>query len=336
MMPDSRDAAAARTDRLIALLEDFRDTPVVIVGDLMLDEFIWGRVRRISPEAPVPIVEVEDETQSPGGAANVALNVKALGGEPLAIGVVGSDDAGRRLEGLLDDHGIRSGLVVDDGRPTTVKTRILAHGQQVVRADREDRGALGSPALGEVCRQVIDALPGAASLVMSDYAKGVVTNALCDAVLPAAARADVGVYLDPKAGNSCGYGPVTLMTPNQREAESLSGVAIHDDASLRKAGRRLLERFGCPHVLITRGDEGMALVGPKGIHEIPAAAREVYDVTGAGDTVIATMAIARAAGATIEEAAGMANYAAGVVVGKVGTAGLTPPELAAAIRSSRP
>ena len=336
MTPDSRDAASARTDRLIALLDEFEDTPVVIVGDLMLDEFIWGRVRRISPEAPVPVVEVEDETRSPGGAANVALNVKALGGQPLAIGVIGSDEAGRRLGGLLDDHGIRSGLVIDNGRPTTVKTRILAHGQQVVRADREDRRALGSPALREVCRRVIEALPGAASLVISDYAKGVVAEALCDAVLPAAARAEAPVFLDPKAGNAGGYGPVAMMTPNQREAESLSGVAIRDAAGLREAGRRLLERFACPHVLITRGDEGMALFGPEGIHEIPAAAREVYDVTGAGDTVIATLAIAHAAGATMEEAARMANYAAGVVVGKVGTAALTPRELAAAIRSPRP
>jgi rfaE bifunctional protein kinase chain/domain len=321
-------------ERLTELVDGFQGKRVAVLGDLMLDEFTWGRVRRISPEAPVPVVEVENTTYQPGGSANVAASIKSLGGEPLTIGVIGRDDAGTRLRALLDELAIDSALLVEDDRHTTLKTRIIAHGQQVVRTDREDASAPSSTVVDALSRHVDGALSGVSALIVSDYDKGVVSRDLLDKVLPSAERAGVSVFLDPKAHHADYYRGVTLMTPNQHEAELLSGMAIRDSSGMAKAGRNLLDRFGCPWVLITRGEEGMSLFEADGIHEIPASAREVFDVTGAGDTVIATMAIAHSAGATMEEAAWLANYAAGVVVGKVGTAALTTAELAEVIRSN--
>lgn len=312
-------------------LSRFNGLPVVVLGDLMLDEFVWGVVRRISPEAPVPVVDVERHTYRPGGAANVASNILSLGGVPRTIGIVGEDDPGRRLTELLEGLGVGVGHLVASSRPTTLKTRIIAHNQQVVRADREDRSAPEGALIEGLFRAFDSALAGAGAVIVSDYAKGVVSPMLLERVLPLARDAGVPVFLDPKPVHAHSYRSVTMITPNEREAGALSGVAIRDEETLVEAGRSLVERFGCPYALITRGENGMVLFEPDHIHRIPATAREVFDVTGAGDTVIATLALGGASGASMLEAAWLANYAAGIAVGKIGTATVSPAEIAATL-----
>jgi D-glycero-beta-D-manno-heptose-7-phosphate kinase len=316
-----------RADQLIS---SFVGRPILILGDIMLDEFIWGKVRRISPEAPVPVVEVARESYHLGGAGNVAANISAMGANPIPIGLVGDDYAAARLSKLLTDRGIEpSGLVSESGRPTTVKTRIVAHNQQIVRADRENK----SPLTDEKNRALLDAfvrwLPSCAAVIVSDYDKGVVNRTLLSEALPAAQSAGIPVLLDPKVYHADYYHPITLITPNQREAELITGIAIENDTQLEEAGRKLLEKFECPYALITRGEEGMSLFSREGSHHLPTFAREVFDVSGAGDTVIATLALALAAGATMEESAILANHAAGLVVGKIGTATISRTELLA-------
>ncbi len=312
-------------------LSGFNGLPVVVLGDLMLDEFVWGVVRRISPEAPVPVVDVERQTYRPGGAANVASNILSLGGVPRTVGILGDDDPGRRLTELLEGLGVGVGHLVASSRPTTLKTRIIAHNQQVVRADREDRSSIEHPLVERLLAGFESALAGAGAVIVSDYAKGVVSPMLLDRVLPMAQGAGVPVFLDPKPVHAGSYHRVTMITPNEREASEISGVAIHDEETLVDAGRSLVERFGCPYALITRGENGMVLFEPDRIHWIPASAREVFDVTGAGDTVIATLALGGASGASMLEAAWLANYAAGIAVGKIGTATVSPAEIAATL-----
>jgi D-beta-D-heptose 7-phosphate kinase/D-beta-D-heptose 1-phosphate adenosyltransferase len=306
---------------------------VLVVGDVMLDEFLWGRVARISPEAPVPVVEITAQTFHLGGAANVASNVRSLGGQAAVAGVVGNDDAGRRLREALAASGVEDGLTVDGaGRPTTHKTRIIAHHQQVVRADREEAGAIDAAledALGGALRLLAR---GAGAIILSDYQKGVVTRRLMKSVLAAARREGIPLLVDPKVRHFALYRGAAVVTPNQVEAEQATGVRIRDTAGLHEAGGRILRTLRCRAALITRGENGMALFeeGKKPV-EIPTAARQVFDVTGAGDTVIATLALALASGAALPEAAMLANYAAGVVVGKIGTATVAPEEVLAAI-----
>jgi D-beta-D-heptose 7-phosphate kinase/D-beta-D-heptose 1-phosphate adenosyltransferase len=312
-------------------LARFEGVPVVVLGDLMLDEFVWGSVRRISPEAPVPVVEVESQTYRPGGAANVAANIVALGGVPRTVGIVGNDSAGGRLKALLSERGVGTRHVVDTSRRTTLKTRIIAHNQQVVRADREDRSPLDHEIVDRIAAEFASAIAGARAVVVSDYDKGVIDPALLGRILPLAEGAGVPVFLDPKVAHADSYRPVTMITPNQREAGELSGIPFRDTESLLEAGKALLARFGCPYVLVTRGEDGMTLFGETEVHQIPATAREVFDVTGAGDTVIATLALAGASGASMIEAARLANYAAGIAVGKVGTATVSRSEIAATL-----
>jgi D-glycero-beta-D-manno-heptose-7-phosphate kinase len=296
----------------------------------MLDEFIWGKVRRISPEAPVPVVEVARESYHLGGAGNVAAGLSALGAIPIPIGLVGDDYAAKRFADLLNEHTIEpSGLISDTSRPTTLKTRIVAHNQQIVRADRESKTPLSEDRNAALLAAFLKWLPSCAAVIVSDYDKGVVNRQLLSQALPAAQKAGVPVLLDPKVHHADYYRPITLITPNHREAELLTGMSIETDSQLEAAGRRLLERFDCPYALITRGEEGMSLFFRGGSHRLPTFAREVFDVTGAGDTVIGTLALALAAGATTEEAAILANHAAGVVVGKVGTATVSRAELLA-------
>lgn len=320
----------AKAQRLLAAMEDRR---VFVVGDVMLDEFLWGRVARISPEAPVPVVEITSQTFRLGGAANVACNVRSLGGRAAVAGVVGRDAAGDRLRDALVLGGVEDALTLDDkGRPTTHKTRIIAHHQQVVRADREDTGEIGAAledALGTALRQ---GARGAGAIVLSDYQKGVVTRRVMKKVLDAARREGVPLLVDPKVRHFALYRGAAVVTPNQAEAEQASGVRIRDASTLREAGRRILKTLACRAVLITRGEQGMALFEQdRKPVEIATAARQVFDVTGAGDTVIATLALALAAGATLPDAAMLANHAAGVVVGKIGTATVSPEEVLAAI-----
>jgi len=307
------------------------------LGDVMLDEFIWGRVRRISPEAPVPVVEVDRQTLALGGAGNVVSNLVALGASPTPIGVLGADSNAERLRQAFSDLKVSTDrFVVDSSRPTTVKTRIIAHSQQVVRADRESRVPINSEIEGLVIDNFRSEIESADAIVVSDYGKGLLTMDLLGQTLTTARKRGLIVCLDPKMRSFAHYQPVTVITPNNQEAADASGISIEDENSLAEAGRKLLSSIDTRAVLITRGEEGMALFvggGPDGaeVTHIPTVAREVYDVTGAGDTVVATLALALASGASLKEAAVLANHAAGVVVGKVGTASLTREELLATI-----
>jgi rfaE bifunctional protein kinase chain/domain len=323
--------------RVRALLRAMRGSRVFVLGDVMLDEFLWGKVARISPEAPVPVVEVQRETFHLGGAANVAGNVRALGGAAVLAGVVGEDAAAGLLRHSLERAGVRAHLLVDGPRrPTTLKTRIVAQGQQVVRADREQSGDITASAEKELFECLRRELPSCQALVVSDYQKGVVTERLLRKALALSHRQGVKVLVDPKLRHFARYRRVSVVTPNQSEAEAATGIPLRDDAGLLAAGRRILSLLGCDAALITRGERGMSLFerGRRPLH-IETAAREVFDVTGAGDTVIATMALAMAAGARTAEAALLANHAAGVVVGKLGTAEATADEIAAAFERDR-
>lgn len=312
------------------LISAFAGKRILVLGDVMLDQFIWGKVRRISPEAPVPVVEVANETYHLGGAGNVAANIRSLAGIPIPIGIIGEDFAAERLADLFKKTGIEaSGLLAASERPTTLKTRIVAHGQQIVRTDRESKAPLSPESTAALAAAFRQWLPSTGAVVVSDYDKGVVNRALLSEVLPAAKRARIPVLLDPKVHHADYYRPITLITPNHREAELLTGISIENEHQLEEAGRKLLEKFECPYALITRGEEGMSLFFPGGSHHLPTFAREVFDVTGAGDTVIATLALAQAGGATMEESAILANHAAGLAVGKVGTATVSPVELLA-------
>jgi len=317
------------------LLRAMRGRRVLVAGDVMLDEFLWGSVSRLSPEAPVPVVRVSRQTFHLGGAGNVAANVRALGGAAVVVGVVGDDEAGRRLRAALGEEGLEDGLVVAAApRPTTVKTRIIAHHQQVVRADRELAEDVAAEVEKELLARLRAALPGSGAVVVSDYQKGVVTPRLMKALVTLAQKHGVPVLVDPKVRHFALYRWATVITPNQQEAEQATGRAIRDEASLRAAGQRLLRQVGCDAVLITRGEQGMALFPREGrARLIPTAARQVYDVTGAGDTVIATLALGLCAGASLATAAALANHAAGVVVGKLGTATASPAEVLAALES---
>jgi rfaE bifunctional protein kinase chain/domain len=322
--------------RAASLLRSMRDHRVLVLGDVMLDEFVWGQVSRISPEAPVPVVRVTGQSFHLGGAGNVAANVRSLGGASALAAAVGRDSAGGRVREALAAAGVEAHLVeLAPGRPTTVKTRIVAHSQQVVRADREDASDVPARTEAALVEAVRQELAACSALVISDYEKGVVTASLLRRVLPLARRRRVPVLVDPKVRHFRQYRGVTVVTPNQLETEMATGLRVRGPGDLLAAGRRVLSLLGCRAVLVTRGEHGMSLFekGRPPVH-VEAAAREVFDVTGAGDTVIATLALALAAGASLPEAAALANCAAGVVVGKVGTAQATPAEVLAAARGA--
>jgi D-beta-D-heptose 7-phosphate kinase/D-beta-D-heptose 1-phosphate adenosyltransferase len=324
---------AERAGRVVAAMGG---RTVVVFGDVMLDEFVWGDVTRISPEAPVPVVDIRRESVHLGGAANVLANLRALGVRAAVVGVVGADRAGERVRSELRDAGVSGAdenLITDVSRPTTLKTRIIAHSQLVVRADRERRTPVDGPTEERIVETLRRLLKGADALVVSDYDKGAVTPGVLGQILPAAEAAGVPVLVDPKLRNFDAYRPATLVTPNHHEALRVTNTEDDTDAGVARAARLIRERLGCRSVLITRGERGMMLLEEGGEPTyVPTAAREVYDVTGAGDTVIATLAAGLAAGATLVEAAMLANHAAGIVVGKVGTATATAAELLASFR----
>lgn len=318
--------------RIEAALSSFAGQRIVVLGDVMLDRYLWGAVRRISPEAPVPIVEVNRETVRLGGAANVADNVLALGGVPVLVGVTGADATAAALRAALAARGLAADhLVADDSRRTTQKTRIIAHHQQVVRADQEDIQPIPPPVAAALEREISAALPGAGALVISDYGKGVIERDLLLAVLDRAAAARVPVCVDPKESHFDAYRAVSVITPNLVEAGNAYGRRIADEKGLEEVGFGLLKRLGCGAVLITRSEQGMSLFEPPAEHtHFPTVAQEVYDVTGAGDTVVATFALALAAGADRKVASLIANHAAGLVIREIGTATTT----VAALRDS--
>lgn len=316
--------------RASEILQTLRDRFVVVLGDLMLDEFVWGDVTRISPEAPVPVVDVRRESVHLGGAANVLANLVALGAKGTVVGVVGNDPAGQRLRMDLSELGSQDRyLIVDETRPSTTKTRIIAHSQLVVRADRESRVPVTPQIEEQIVACLKEALEHADAFVVSDYDKGVVTQGILRQILPLAYER-VPVLVDPKIRNFNFYRPATLITPNHFEALRMSDLEDQSDDGSHQAARVIREKLGCDAVLITRGDRGMMLLKGDGDPVyVETAAREVYDVTGAGDSVIAALAGALATGATMLEAASLANHAAGIVVGKVGTATATAEELIA-------
>jgi D-beta-D-heptose 7-phosphate kinase/D-beta-D-heptose 1-phosphate adenosyltransferase len=323
---------------LEALVARFAGRRVAVLGDCMLDRYLWGRVERISPEAPVPIVEVERESSTLGGAGNVAANLRALGAAPLLLGVVGEDDDGRRLRDAFAACGLELGGVVTDAtRPTTVKTRIVAHAQQVVRADRESRADLSGAALARLLEIVERELPGCEGLVVSDYGKGVIHPGTLAPALGTARRAGCAVSVDPKESHIDAYRGVSILTPNQHEAGWVQGRRISDEASLMEVGWGLQRRLDAAAVLVTRGADGMSLFERGGRYtHLPTVAREVYDVTGAGDTVVSVVALALAAGADFPAACLLANHAAGVVIREVGTATCTREQLLASLAGARP
>ena len=309
---------------------------ILVIGDLMLDQFVWGAVRRISPEAPVPVVEFERESFMPGGAANVARNLTALQVPTELFGIVGHDETARRLKQLLIDQGvICNGVLGDSSRPTSIKTRIIAHHQQMVRVDRESIEALEPKSLRRLLAALEERIYQADAVIVGDYGKGVVTQPMLDAVKKICRERGVWLSLDPKPVNGLDLSGLSLITPNRKEAFELAGkrdglraAAPLEDPALLDVANTLIERLQPALLLITLSDHGMLLChrGEKPFH-IPTVAQEVFDVSGAGDTVIASFTMAIAAGASPLEAAIISNHAAGVVVGKLGTATLTQDEL---------
>lgn len=328
-------------DRLQQLIAGGAAAHVLVVGDVMLDQYIWGHVGRISPEAPVPVVEFDRESFMPGGAANVARNVHALGAKTELLGHVGRDDAARRLRALLGDQDITcGGLLASPARTTSVKTRIIAHQQQIVRVDRETRSAVDGRDTRRMLATIERSLVGADAIIVCDYGKGVVTQPLLDGIRELCRARGVWLSLDPKPVHELSLVGLSLLTPNRKEAFELAGVSDGTrnadplkDVNLQRVAETLLMELSPALLLITLGDLGMLLCqrGQKPFH-IPTVAREVFDVSGAGDTVIASFTLAVAAGASPVEAAVFSNHAAGVVVGKVGTATVSPVELVESFR----
>lgn len=313
--------ARIRHERLEKILDRIAGVRLLVVGDLVLDEYVLGDVDRVSPEAPVPVVRVREEAVALGGAANVARNALALGGRAAVCSVVGDDAAGARIAGLLEDIGVDPAfLVVAPGRPTTRKTRVVARSQQVVRFDRESLEP-PPPSVGRSLRVSIErALPEVSGVVVEDYGKGVLSKRIATGLMRRFGEAGLPVVVDPKA-TLAPYRGAALMKPNLREAEALSGVVIRGPADLAAAASRLRQRIGGGDIVVTRGAGGMTLFAGDGEGvDVPTVAREVFDVQGAGDTTVAALALSLRAGARLLEAAVIANAAAGVVIGKVGTA----------------
>jgi rfaE bifunctional protein kinase chain/domain len=321
-----------RFDRLIRA---FRGRTIGVYGDFMLDEVLRGQATRISPEAPVPVVLIDspDAVEGyPGGAGNVATNIAALGGRPIPWGVIGNDLNGKRLLKLLEERGIPCDtLVQETHRLTPRKLRIAAHQHQLLRLDFERTTPISSHSAGRLIRSYKKWAGRLDALIVSDYQKGSVRQDLCLSVFRKARRGRVPIFVDPKPGRVEFCRNVTVATPNLREAEAMAGLPMRSEAEIARGGRRLIEQFGCDYLLITRSSEGMTLFSADGaMHSIASVPRPVYDVTGAGDTVIAVLALAYCSGATMIEAARLANLAAGRVVLKFGTSPISREELIAA------
>lgn len=352
----------ANTKRLHAIAKRFGRCRALVVGDWMVDRYIWGNATRISPEAAVPVIDYAEESDCLGGAGNVAANIAALGAKVQPFGVAGADEAALSLASCLRELGLPAkGIVADPSRPTTLKTRIVARHQQVVRVDRESRAPLRPEIEAQLRRLIVAAVKDCDVVVLSDYDKGVLTDTLVEQVLSACARHNVPALVKPKWSRLPAYRGARIIICNRAEASFLVTRSIESDAEVEEAGRALLAHFGCAAVIITRGERGLTvceeaspravnigatnrdrsffgqkMVGQKSGRQKGGAGgrkqgREVFDVTGAGDTVLACCALAVASGATVPEAAWIGNLAAGVVVGKLGTATLTPRELRSAI-----
>jgi len=353
-MPTNLPDSVPRLKRLIPRLRGKR---IGVLGDLMLDRYLWGTASRLSPEAAVPVVDFVEESECLGGAGNVAANLSALGAKVEAFGANGTDEAGRALQKCLRAAGIADkGVIPDAKRVTTVKTRIIARHQQVVRVDRERREPLRAETQEKLLRLLFTSLKKLDALVLSDYDKGLITDDFADRVLSAAHQLKVPVFVRPKTSRLYAYRGARAIVCNAKEAGFFVTRSLADEKSFEEAGRKLLAHFGCSAVVITRGEKGMSLIeesSPRHIHilatgfevtyarvgqpgiERGATGRQVFDVTGAGDTVLSVLALASASGASLADAAMLANTAAGVVVSKLGTASVSPQELAYALLENR-
>lgn len=324
--------------KLVRFIPEFKKHKILIIGDLMMDKFIWGKVSRISPEAPVPVVEVTRETNALGGAGNVASNITSLGGRAVVIGVIGDDMVAEQLVSELDDKSVETGMIVrDPSRPTITKTRIIAQHQQVVRVDKELKGEFSASVVDDLIVSIDNIVPEVSAMIISDYGKGVINKRVLEHAIRTAHKYKIPVNVDPKIEHFQSYKKVTCITPNMSEAiAGMRAMEPRDEEGIIELGKKILKRLDSDSVLITRGEKGMTLFQPKNrITHIPTRAKEVYDVTGAGDTVIATFTLALAAKAKFTEAADISNFAAGIVVGKLGTATVSPKELESAIKGFR-
>ena len=316
-------------DQLTQAIDRFSKARIAVLGDIILDEFIWGDVSRISPEAPVPVLDVERETKLLGGAANVVRNMGALGADAVLCGVMGDDAMGREIVAALSHMGLRSdGLVMEKSRPTSIKTRVVARNQQIVRYDRESRAEIRPESVRRILDFATATFPHIDAVVISDYGKGLISEPLMKGLRTLIGRTsfnpDMVVTVDPKTGNFEHYTGVDVITPNHHEAAQFCGFKIVDEETLRKAGRKMLGALNCRSVLITQGKDGMTLFERHGeITHIPTVAKKVFDVTGAGDTVISAISLGLAVGMDLKAAAYVANVAAGIVVGEVGTSAAT-------------
>ncbi len=315
--------------RLLELLGAFKGKRIAVVGDLMIDQYYWGKVRRISPEAPVPVVEVDSVSNRLGGAANVANNIQALGGVPVLVGLIGNDHPGQLLLSLMRDQNLSTdGVVVDASRPTTIKTRVIAHDQHVVRVDYESKVNCPEhlfPRIIDAVKYQIHEIDG---IILEDYNKGLITSEVIQELTNVAKKYRKIITVDPKLTNFLEFKHVSVFKPNRREVEEALGGRLRTEEDIVEAGKNLLNLLSVDNVLLTRGEEGISLFEASGeISHIPNRAKQVHDVSGAGDTVISTLTIALASGATVKEAAVLANTAAGVVVGSVGIVPIRLEEL---------
>jgi len=319
--------------KLKALFENFNGKRIAVLGDLMLDRYIWGSVSRISPEAPVPVLEVESESARLGGAANVANNIKSLGAEPILLGIVGDDEAGEKISHILDEMSLtKEGIIKVADRPTTVKTRVIAHSQHVVRMDHEVRNDIDKKIaahIGKIFESLINEID---AIILEDYNKGLLTKELLYEVIALARKNDKAVSVDPKQNNFFEYKHATVFKPNRKEAENALRLPIGSDEEALSASKELLTLLDCENILLTRGEKGMTLFSKdEGYAHLPTKARKVADVSGAGDAVISAFTVSLVSGASVTEAAEIANHAGGIVCGEVGIAPVDKEKLFAEI-----
>jgi len=304
------------------ILKSFAGKKILVLGDIMLDHYLWGKVDRISPEAPVPVLDVQKEEYRLGGAANVALNLIALGAKAILCGVIGNDEAGSQITALLQSEGIDSScVVIDKSRPSTVKTRIGSANQQIVRLDRENRNEINADIEKIIIKHITKAIKHADAIIIEDYNKGLLTEHVIESAISAATLQGKPICVDPKQKHFFSYKKVDVFKPNYGEMQKNLGVIIEDEAEFNKQAKLLKKKLQCKNLVVTRGEKGLYIYSDDSkIHQIPTYAREVYDVSGAGDTVISALTLALCEGCEIRTAAIIANHAAGVVCGKIGTA----------------
>lgn len=318
-------------NRIQELLSIIKTKKIAVVGDVMIDRYIWGTVSRVSPEAPVPVVEVENESTRLGGAANVANNISSLGATAFLVGVAGNDAGGKELKNILEQQKTSSeGIITDSSRPTTVKTRVIAHNQHVVRIDSEEKKDIDAATQKNILTVLNNAINDIDGIIIEDYNKGVVVKDVIHAVIDLARKHRKVITVDPKFHNFFEYKNVTVFKPNVKETEEALGKKLRTDDEVRAVGKSLLETLNAENILLTRSEKGMSLFEKNGaVTHIPTRAREVADVSGAGDTVIATLTAMLTAGATVKEAAFLSNMAGGIVVGEVGIVPIKPEQLLA-------